>query len=111
MAKTQAPRPPHYIREWRKFKGLSLRQLTERLEYEPGEELLSASQLNRVERGEQPYYPELLAALAHAFDCEPEDIIAINPLLKPELIDLMAVIRKLRTPQILQATQILKAIA
>lgn len=110
MAK-RVVRPPHYIRQWRQYRGLSLRQLTQRLEKEPGEDLLSASQLNRIENGEQPYYPELMAALAHAFDCEPEDILAINPLLKPELIDLMAVIRQLKKPQIVQATQILKAIA
>lgn len=104
-------RPPHYIRQWREYRKLSLRTLAQRLEHEPGEELLSASQLNRIENGEQPYNPELMAARAEAFACEPEDIIGINPLLKPELIDLMAIIRKMQKPQLLQATQILKAIA
>lgn len=104
----------HYLAEWRAFKKLSLRRLALRLEREPGEEMLSSTSLNRIELGEQPLTPEVMHALANAFDCAPEDIIGINPLLQPELIDFMAAARRLRkaTPQkIMEATRILQAIA
>lgn len=86
----------HYVAEWRTYRKLSLRRLSERLEFEPGEELLSSTSLNRVEKSEQPLTPELLHALGQAFDCAPEDILTINPLIEPEVIDLMAAIRRLR---------------
>lgn len=101
----------HYLADWRKYRGLSLRRLAERLEREPGEELISVTSLSRIERGEQPLTPEVLHASAFALDCQPGDIIEINPLLDPELIDLMAVIRKLNPARRVEATNILKAIA
>lgn len=86
----------HYMKEWREFRDVSLRKLAERLEKEPGEELLTSTSLNRIEKGEQPLTPEVLYALADAFDCGPEDILTVNPLLEPEVIDLMAAIRRIR---------------
>jgi transcriptional regulator with XRE-family HTH domain len=112
--KRKAPQKLHYLPEWRAFKKLSLRRLAERLESEPGEELLSSTSLNRIEKGEQPLTPEVLHALAIAFDCAPEDIIGINPVLQPELIDFMAAARRLRNrppEKILEATRVLQAIA
>lgn len=86
----------HYLAEWVAYKKLSYRRLAQRLEKEPGEELLSSTSLNRIANGTQPLEADVLHALADAFDCGPEDIITINPLLTPEVIDLMAIIRKIR---------------
>lgn len=99
----------HFVAEWRAFRGLSLRELAQRMEYEPGEELLSHSSVRRIENNEQGLTPEILHALAHAFDCGPEDILLINPLINPEIIDLMAAVRKIRDlkdkSKIVQATK------
>jgi len=112
MAKEQ--KKLHYLPEWIAFKKLSYRRLAQRLEKQPGEELLSSSSLGRIAKGEQPLDAEVLHALAAAFDCAPEDIIGINPMLKPELIDFFAAARRLRgrSPEkILEATRVLQAIA
>lgn len=107
--------PLHYLPEWIEYRGLSLRRLVQRLETQPGEELISLSSLSRMKKFEQPLTPEVLHALAHAFSCDPEDIIGINPMIEPEVIDLMAVIRKMRMAQdreaIVKATAVLRAIA
>lgn len=105
----------HYLPEWIEFRGLSLRRLVQRLEKQPGEELISLSSLSRMRKYEQPLTPEVLHALAVALACEAEDIIGVNPLLEPEVIDLLAIIRKMRQRHdrdaIVKATAVLKAIA
>lgn len=112
---SESKRKLHYVAEWRAFRKLSLRQLELRLEHEPGETLLSSTSLNRIEKGEQFLTPEIMYALAGAFDCGPEDLLIVNPLLEPEVIDLMAAIRKLRETKdpgkIVQATKIMQAVA
>ena len=45
-----------YIKNWRDKRGLSLRQLANRLEAEPGgESLISHASIGRIENGQQPY--------------------------------------------------------
>lgn len=113
MSQKSKPRS-HYVAEWRQFRKLSLRQLAQRLEYQPGEELLSSSSLSRVEKGEQALTPELMHALADAFNCGAEDLLVINPLIRPELIDFMAAVRRLRNlppEEIPRTTKLLQAIA
>ena len=113
MAK-KLPVKSHYVAEWRAYRRLSLRQLALRLEYEPGVELLSASSLSRVEKGEQALTPDLMYALADALNCGPEDLIVINPLIRPELIDFMEAVRRLRNlppAEIPRATKLIRAIA
>jgi transcriptional regulator with XRE-family HTH domain len=110
----RGPKKMHYLREWREFKKLSLRRLAQRLETEPGEELLSSTSLNRIELGEQPLEAEVLHALAEAFDCAPEDILTINPKLRPELIDFAAAARRIRgrsAEKIREVTKVLQAMA
>lgn len=113
-AMSEKPKKLHYVQEWIEFRKLSLRRLAERMEKEPGEELLSSSSIGRIANGEQPLEAEVLHAMADAFDCAPEDIIGINPLLKPELIDFMAAARRLRDrdrDKILEVTRVLEAMA
>lgn len=103
------PARSHYVAEWLRYRGLSLRKLELRLEQEPGETLLSYTSLGRIARGEQALTPEILHALAHALNCGPEDILLINPLLTPEVVDLMAAVRAIRNSgdraKIVQATR------
>jgi transcriptional regulator with XRE-family HTH domain len=65
-------RRPTFIRQWRQHRGLTLRQLAERLE-------TSAASISRLEVGEQPYSQEVLEALAGALNCEPQDLISRKP--------------------------------
>lgn len=102
----------HYLREWRTYRSrMSLAKLAQRMEREPGEELLSSVSLGRIERGEQPLTLEVLHAAAHALDCDPIDILTVNPLKEGTVIDLLRVLRQLPPDKIETATRLLRAIS
>lgn len=61
-----------FIREWRKYRGLTLVRLAERVG-------MSQPSLSRIERGDQPYSQGILEALADALACEPSDLIGRLP--------------------------------
>ena len=69
----------HYIREWRKHRGLSLRRLAARLENPDGSPVISYSSLSRIEKGLQPYGQEVLEALADALGTDPGSLIMRDP--------------------------------
>lgn len=69
----------HFIRQWREFRGLSLRQLESRLESEPGgEPLVTYASLGRIERFLQPYSQPILEALAVALNTTPSALLEIE---------------------------------
>jgi transcriptional regulator with XRE-family HTH domain len=104
LASSAADRPPlfaydchmttHYIREWRKHRGLTLQQLCDRLESKPGEPLISFSQLARIERGVQGYRQEQLEAIAQALDITTGQLLSHNPSMSGDVIDLTAMLDK-----------------
>lgn len=61
-----------YVREWRKFRGLTLEQLAERVG-------VTAGALSQLERGEVNYTQPMLEALADELDCAPADLIMRDP--------------------------------
>lgn len=61
-----------FIREWRKYRGLTLVQLAHRVG-------VSQPTVSRIERGEQPYSQPILDAFAEALGCEPSDLIGRLP--------------------------------
>ena len=63
---------PHYIREWRKHRGLNQVQLAERIGCTQG-------QLSKIESFKKPYDEQLLELAAEALRCEPVDLIIRNP--------------------------------
>lgn len=78
MAKVQTrfknpKRVRHFIREWRKHRGLSMEELAERVE-------LTHGAISQLERGIVNYTQPTLEALAEALGCEPADLIMRNPL-------------------------------
>lgn len=80
----------HFMREWREFRGLSLRQLESRLESEPGgEPLVSYVSLGRIERHIQPYSQPILEAVAFALQTTPASILEVNPFKEGTVIDLL----------------------
>lgn len=71
-------RRPTFIRAWRKYRELTLAELSKSLADE-GRLEISESQLSRTERGETPYNQDLLEAVARALQVEPADLIARSP--------------------------------
>jgi len=66
------PRRRHFIKEWRKFRGLTQEQLAERV----GVAISSISQLETMKQG---YSQPTLEAIADALNCEPADLLMRNP--------------------------------
>lgn len=66
-------RKPTFIRAWRKHRGLTLEQLSERTDMTPGN-------LSEIERGQTAYTQTTLEGLAYALSCEPADLLMRNPL-------------------------------
>jgi transcriptional regulator with XRE-family HTH domain len=66
------PRRPTFVRQWRQHRGLTQKELADRLE-------TSAASISRLEKGDQPYSQETLEAIADALDCEPQDLISHEP--------------------------------
>ena len=92
----------HYIKEWRKYRGLTQEQLAERIG-------IARSYLTKIERGARRYDQPFLEAAAEALRCDAGDIITRNPsdpesiwsiwdTLKPgERLQAIAVIRAIRS--------------
>lgn len=64
--------PRHFIREWRRYRGLTIEKLAERIGS-------SQPNLSKIERGLVPYSQEMLEALAVELRCEPADLIVRDP--------------------------------
>lgn len=63
---------PHYIREWRKHRGLTQEQLAERIG-------IARSYLSKIESGARRYDQPFLEAAAEALRCDAGDIITRDP--------------------------------
>jgi transcriptional regulator with XRE-family HTH domain len=98
LGKDGAPR--HYIREWRKFRGLNQEQLAGRIE-------AAVSTVSQLENGKQGYSQPMLEALAVALDCDPADLLSVNPFKEGEVVDLMKLINDRNRDQ---AIRVLKAL-
>lgn len=99
-----------YIAEWRKFRGLSLRKLADRVESEPGEASLSHASIQRIEMGTQIYTQETLEALAVALNCTPADLLTVNPNKEGKVVDLLTELRNLNEDQQRQALMHIQAV-
>ena len=84
----------HYIRSWRKARGLTQKQLAERMEKEPGEQLMSYVTVSNIERGDQSPTLEQLNAFALALDVSVSDLIDNDPNKDSEVIDLLRLINE-----------------
>jgi transcriptional regulator with XRE-family HTH domain len=62
----------HFIREWRKHKGLSQDQLAERIG-------MNRAYLSKIESGKRRYDQPFLEAAAEVLQCEPADLIIRDP--------------------------------
>lgn len=71
----------HYVREWRKFRGLTQEQLAERTPF-------TAGAISQLETGRTRYTQEMLEALAFALDCRPGDLLNRDPNKEGAVVDL-----------------------
>jgi len=65
-------RPRHFIRQWRKKRGLTLEQLAGRLD-------VATSSISQLERGKQGYSQPMLEAIADALQTEPANLLMRDP--------------------------------
>lgn len=71
--------PRHYVREWRKFRGLTQERLAERTPFSTGA-------VSQLETGRTRYTQDLLEALAVALDCKPGDLISRDPFKEGDVV-------------------------
>ncbi|WP_462116982.1 helix-turn-helix domain-containing protein [Methylorubrum extorquens] len=72
VPKPKRARRPNFLRQWRKFRGLSLASV--------GAEIsMDGTNLGRIEKGEVPYSQDLLEALADLYGCEVSDLLIRDP--------------------------------
>lgn len=65
-------RQKHFIKEWRKYRGLTQIQLAERIEVNQGN-------LSKIENGTRKYDQEFLERAADALRCEVADLLVRDP--------------------------------
>lgn len=87
-------RGKHFIREWRTYRKLSLRKLADRMESEPGVQLTSHSNIDRIEKGEQPYTQDIIEAIADALEVSVSELLTVDPFKDGEVVDLLHLINK-----------------
>lgn len=74
----EPPFRPTFIRQWRKYRKLTIEKLADRIG-------MSIGNLSNIETGKTGYGQETLEALAAALQCAPADLLMRNPM-DPEAI-------------------------
>lgn len=91
---------PHYIKEWRKFRGLTQDQLAERIG-------VTKSYVSKIESFKRRYDQPFLEAAAEVLQCSPADLIIRDP---SDPDGIWSVWDALTTPQRNQVVEIAKTI-
>ena len=92
--------PRHFVRQWRKHRGLTQEQLAERIG-------IARSYLTKIERGDRRYDQPFLEAAADALRCDPSDLIVRDPTATESI---WSVWEQLTPPERIQALAVIKAI-
>lgn|SRR5690606_17347145 len=82
----RSKRPRHFIREWRKYRGLTQQQLADRVD-------VAVSTISQLENGKQGYSQALLEGLAEALSCEPWDLLHNDPNKEGDVVDLTRLLK------------------
>ena len=108
MVSSMAPKryTKTFIKEWREFRGLSLRRLADRIDMGEGDAISFAS-IGRIENGLQPYSQPILEAIAYALDCSVTDLLSVDPTKAGEVVDLVRLINDQNREQ---AIRVLRAL-
>lgn len=68
----KTPTHRHFIKQWRRYRGLTQEQLADRLD-------IDRTTISKIESGKQEYSQGFLEAAAYALRCEPADLIMRDP--------------------------------
>jgi transcriptional regulator with XRE-family HTH domain len=105
--RTQAPhhtrRRHHYFREWRMYRRLTQAQAAERAG-------VDQSTLSRLENAKIQYEERTLEALAFAYDCEPHELLTVNPTKDGDVIDISDLLKSADESQRRQAKALIEAL-
>lgn len=82
IKKPQRKRLRHFIKEWREYRGLTQEQVADRIG-------VSATTFGRIEGSKVPYNQDFLEEAAYALQCEPGDLLHVNPTKEGDVVDLM----------------------
>ena len=75
----------HFVREWRKYRGLTQEQLAERIE-------ATAGAISQLENGQINYTQPTLEALAFALSCTTGDLLSRDPFIDDAVADLQSIL-------------------
>ena len=80
-----------FFKQWRKYRQLTLEKVAERIAFmdDPGIPSTAAS-LSRLENGKQSYTQRSLEALAEVYDCDPGELLDVDPFRRDELDEMIA---------------------
>lgn len=77
---------PTYLRAWRLFRGLTQERAAELVG-------ITYTTLGKIERGLVPYSQALLEAAASAYNCEPWDLLHVDPMKAGRAVDLTELLK------------------
>jgi transcriptional regulator with XRE-family HTH domain len=92
--------PRHFLKQWRKHRGLTQEQLAERIG-------IARSYLTKIENGARRYDQPFLEHAAEALRCEPADLIMRDPTAAESI---WSVWEQLSPAERVQAVAVIKAI-
>jgi transcriptional regulator with XRE-family HTH domain len=93
----------HYFREWRKHRRLTQAQAAERAG-------VDQSTLSRLENAKIQYEERTLEALSFAYDCEPHELLTVNPTKDGDVIDISDLLKSADESQRRQAKALIEAL-
>lgn len=91
----------HYIKQWRKHRGLTQEQLAERIGIDKG-------YLSKIENGKRRYDQPFLEAAATVLQCEPADLIIRDPSDAEGIWSLWDTLRPVERAQLVEIGKTLK---
>lgn len=90
-----------YLKEWRRFKHLTQKQVVDRLSLHEDPNLpTTEASLSRLENGKQVYGQRVLEALADIYGCEPDELLGRDPTKEGKVIDMVRRLDERRQAQI-----------
>jgi transcriptional regulator with XRE-family HTH domain len=102
MPKKHGP-PQHFIRQWRKHRGVTLEKLAERIG-------MTHQNLGKIERGQVPATDHLFAAVSEALSIDRASLMMRDPS-KPDFRwSIWEEVQSMTETQGAQATEIIKAL-
>lgn len=88
LPRKKAELPRHYLKEWRKKRGLTQQILADRVD-------VSRGLIAQYESGQTKIPEEMVYALADALTCESWDLFRVNPLKEGDVVDITDELRGL----------------